>query len=62
MASDSKREELMAEIERLQQQSQKFLAEGRFGGWTNEEEQAHRKRSDRIKRLRNELDALDEKK
>ena len=62
MASNPKRDKLMAEIERLRKQRQKLFANGAFGGWTKEEEAVHQTRTDRIAHLLRELEALGEEK
>jgi hypothetical protein len=40
-----KRQALVEEIQRLLKQSQKFLADGAFGGWKREEEAVQKKRT-----------------
>jgi hypothetical protein len=58
-APDQKHDELVAEIAKLQKEQLKSLADARFGGWSREEEAAHRKRSDRLAFLISELKAED---
>ena len=60
MASDFRRAKLIAEIKELQSFQSESNREAVFGGWTRAAEDAHERRADRLERLVNELEALDE--
>ena len=60
MASDFRRAKLIAEIKELQSFQMESNREAVFGGWTRAAEEAHQRRADRLERLVNELEALDE--
>lgn len=60
MASDTKREQLIAAIAELRKAHMESNREATFGGWTREAEAAHERRADRIATLVRELAALDE--
>jgi hypothetical protein len=59
MASSTRRAELIAEITQLRKQQLESFADEAFSGWPPEQEAAHNERSDRLKRLVLELEALD---
>ena len=59
MALDSKRAKLTVEIAELRRLQTESIVTATFGGWTSEEVAAHDERSERLRRLMYELEALD---
>ena len=60
MASDFRRAKLIAEIKELQSFQLESNREAVFGGWTRAAEAVYERRADRLERLVNELEVLDE--
>lgn len=61
MASPRGRSEVLAEIAQLRQEQMKSTKDAVFGGWTSKERALQEERSERLRALQAELEALDRK-